>query len=204
MTIITPSIAEQSSRTSVAGLDPSCARPRLPAAFKRLGWSNLLAQFSEQIALAAAALTAVLMLNAGPSETGWLQSAQTLPFLLLSIPAGLVADRASRRLLMAGSEALRAASLLAILALLAFGERDLPLLAALGFAGAIGTVCYSVAAPALVPSLVPRARLSDANRWLELARSSAFAAGPALGGALVGWTGAPVAYAAANPLSNRT
>ena len=107
MTIITPSIVEQSSRTSVAGLDPSCARPRLPAAFKRLGWSNLLAQFSEQIALAAAALTAVLMLNAGPSETGWLQSAQTLPFLLLSIPAGLVADRASRRLPMAGSEALR-------------------------------------------------------------------------------------------------
>lgn len=93
MTIITPSIAEQSSRTSVAGLDPSCARPRLPAAFKRLGWSNLLAQFSEQIALSAAALTAVLMLNAGPSETGWLQSAQTLPFLLLSIPARIATTR---------------------------------------------------------------------------------------------------------------
>jgi len=175
--------------------------PHLSAPFKRLGWSNLFAQFSEQIALAAAALTAVLLLKAGPAEAGWLQTAQTLPFLLLSIPAGLIADRASRRGLMAGSEALRAASLLAILVLLAFGLLDLPLLAALGFAGAIGTVCYSVAAPALVPALVPRARLSDANRWLELARSSAFAAGPALGGALVGWTGAPAAYALATALS---
>lgn len=201
MTLVTPSLAGQSSHDPAAEHDPSSAQPRLPAAFRRLGWSNLLAQFSEQIALSAAALTAVLMLHADPSETGWLQTAQTLPFLLLSLPAGLVADRASRRVLMAGSEAVRAGSLAAILILLALGALDLPLLAALGFAGAIGTVCYSVAAPALVPSLVPRARLSDANRWLELARSSAFAAGPALGGALVGWTGAPVAYALATALS---
>ena len=82
-------------------------------------------KFTEQIALAAAALTAVLVLNAGPAETGWLQTAQTMPFLLLSIPAGLLADRASRRALMAGSEALRAASLLAILILLALGTLNL-------------------------------------------------------------------------------
>ena len=62
--------------------------------------------------------------------------------------------------------------------------------AALGFLGAAGTVAYSVAAPALVPSLVPAGRLAMANRWLELTRSTAFAAGPALGGAVVGWAGA--------------
>ena len=86
----------------------------LPTAFRRIGWSNLFAQFSEQIALAAAPLAAVLLLAAGPAETGWLQTAQTLPFLLLSIPAGLMVDRASRRRLMVGTEALRAVSLLAI------------------------------------------------------------------------------------------
>ena len=189
--------------TSPTGTDLSASHldAPLPKAFQRLAWSNLCAQFTEQIALAAAALTAVLVLNAGPAETGWLQTAQTMPFLLLSIPAGLLADRASRRALMAGSEALRAASLLAILILLALGTLNLPLLAALGFAGAIGTVCYSVTAPALVASVVPRARLNDANRWLELARSFAFAAGPALGGALVGWTGASAAYALATLLS---
>ncbi len=173
----------------------------LPAAFKRIGWSNLLAQFAEQIALAAAPLTAVLLLAAGPAETGWLQTAQTLPFLLLSIPAGLMADRASRRALMVGSEAIRAVSLALIFALLMLGGLDMRLLAVLGFVGAIGTVCYSVAAPALVPSLVPRAQLADANRWLELARSSAYTAGPALGGALVGSTGAPIAYVLATILS---
>lgn len=158
-----------------------------------MAWSNLFAQASEQIALAAAPLAAVLLLAAGPSETGWLQTAQTLPFLLLAIPAGLIVDRASRRALLVGAEVLRAVSLaLIVLALLA-GALSLPLLAVLGFLGAIGTVCYTVAAPALLPSLVPRARLAEANRWLELARSVALTGGPAVGGAIVGWTGAPAA-----------
>lgn len=180
---------------------PASHPDALPAAFKRIGWSNLLAQFSEQIALAAAPLAAVLLLAAGPAETGWLQTAQTLPFLLLSIPAGLAVDRASRRGLMVGSEALRALSLMVIMLLIGLGLIDLVSLAILGFLGAIGTVVYSVAAPALVPALVPRAQLGAANRWLELARSAAYAGGPALGGALVGWTGAPAAYALATALS---
>lgn len=173
----------------------------LPSAFKRIGWSNLFAQFSEQIALAAAPLAAVLLLSAGPAETGWLQMAQTLPFLLLSIPAGLLVDRASRRRLMVLSEMLRALSLVATLVLMASGLLTLPLLAIMGFVGAIGTVCYNVAAPALIPAIVPRAQLADANRWLELARSLAYSGGPAIGGAIVAWTGASLAYVAATTLS---
>ncbi len=174
---------------------------RLPPAFATLGWSNLSAQLSEQIALAAAPLVAVLLLNAGAAETGLLQTAQTLPFLLLALPAGVLVDRVAKRRLMAGSEALRAASLLAVIVLLAYGGLDLLLLALLGFIGAIGTVCYSVAAPALLPSMVARHQLGDANRWLELARSAAFAGGPALGGAIVGWMGASTAYVIATALS---
>ncbi len=181
-------------------MEPTDTAP-LPMAFRRIGWSNLSAQFSEQIALAAAPLAAVLLLSAGPAETGWLQTAQTLPFLLLSIPAGLMVDRASRRRLMVGTEALRALSLLAIPLLLALGSLNLTWLAMLGALGAIGTVCYSVAAPAFVPSVVPRAQLADANRWLELARSVAYAGGPALGGALVGWIGVSTAYGLAAALS---
>lgn len=173
----------------------------LPAAFRQLSWSNLAAQCSEQLALAAAPLVAVLLLGASAAQAGWLQTAQTLPFLLLSLAAGVLADRVSRRWLMAGAELLRAASLLAVLMLLLGGALNLSVLAALGFLGAIGTVVYSVAAPALLPSLVARAQLGDANRWLELARSGAYAAGPALGGALVGWMGASVAYGVATALS---
>ena len=173
----------------------------LPPTFTRLAWSNLAAQSAEQLGLAAAPIVAVLSLGAGVAATGVLQTAQTLPFVLFAIPAGLLADRTSRRRVMAGAEALRALSLLAILGFVAFDGLSVPLLAALGFVGACGTVAYSVAAPALVPSLVAPAALAVANGRLELARTVAFAGGPALAGALVGWTGGALAFATAAALS---
>src|SRR5712691_7703900 len=109
---------------------------KLPSAFTRLAWSNLAAQSAEQIALAAAPMVAVLALGAGEGATGVLQTAQTLPFLLMSPPAGVLADRMSRARLMAGAEVLRVVSLLAVLALVVFGVLNLPLLAMLGFVGA--------------------------------------------------------------------
>ena len=175
--------------------------PPLPATFNRLAWSNLAAQSAEQVALAAAPIVAVLTLGVGEGQTGLLQTALTLPFILFAIPAGLLADRISRRWLMAGSEALRATALLAILAAIALDLLTLPLLALLGFIAVCGTVAYSVAAPALVPSLVPPKLLPAANARIELARTIAFASGPALGGVLVGWVGAAPAFGFAAALS---
>src|SRR5438477_2954487 len=174
---------------------------RLPATFNRLAWSNLAAQSAEQIALAAAPIVAVLLLGVGEGQTGLLQTALTLPFILFAIPAGLLADRISRRWLMAGSEALRAAALAAILLAIWLGVMTLPLLALLGFIAVCGTVAYSVAARALVPSLVTPPQLPAANARIELARTVAFASGPALGGVLVGWVGAAPAFACATVLS---
>ncbi len=131
----------------------------------------------------AAPIVAVLLLGVGEGQ------------------AGLLADRISRRWLMAGSEALRAAALLGILALICLGLLTLPLLALLGFIAVCGTVAYSVAAPALVPSLVSPQLLPAANARIELARTVAFASGPALGGVLVGWVGAAPAFGFAAALS---
>ena len=174
---------------------------QLPPTFNRLAWSNLSAQSAEQIALAAAPIVAVLSLGVGEGQTGLLQTALTLPFILFAIPAGLLADRISRRWLMAGSEALRAIALLAILTLIWLDRLTLPLLALFGFVAVCGTVAYSVAAPALVPSLVSPKLLPAANARIELARTVAFASGPALGGVLVGWVGAAPAFGFAAALS---
>src|SRR4051812_4045121 len=175
--------------------------PRLPPTFNRLAWSNLAAQSAEQIALAAAPIVAVILLGVGEGQTGVLQTALTLPFILFAIPAGLLADRMSRRRLMAGAEGLRAVALLVILALIGFNLLTLPLLALSGFVAVCGTVAYSVAAPALVPSLVTPKLLPAANARIELARTIAFASGPALGGVLVGWVGAAPAFGFAAALS---
>lgn len=173
---------------------------RLPRPFQYLAWSNLAAQTAEQLALAATPLIAVLAFHAGEGITGLLQAAQTLPFLLLALPAGVLADRLSRRRLLVAGESVRLVALLVTLALLATQSLNLPLLALLGLAGATGTVVFSVAGPALVPALVDRNALAAANSRIELARSAAFAAGPALGGALVGSVGATAAFAIATVL----
>lgn len=173
----------------------------LPPSFRNLAGANLAAQSAEQISLAAVPIVAVLMLGAGPTEIGLLATAQSLPFLLLSIPLGLLADRRSRRALMLWAEGVRALALLGLFAAVAAGVVSLPLLAVLGTLGAAGTVAFSVAAPALVPSLVAREHLATANGRLELARSAAYAGGPALAGALVAWAGAPAAFVVATLLS---
>ena len=173
----------------------------LPRSFAALTGANLAAQSAEQLSLAAVPLVAVLLLGAGPGEIGLLAAVQTLPFLLLSLPFGWMADRLPRRRLMVGAEALRALSLLALLAAVLLNRLSVGGLALLGFIGAVGTVAFSVAAPALVPTLVPRSALAQANGRLELARSAAYAGGPALGGALVSWAGASAAFVLAAVLS---
>jgi predicted MFS family arabinose efflux permease len=102
---------------------------------------------------------------------------------------------------MAGAETLRALALFAILLLIRFDLLTLPHLALLGFLAVCGTVAYSVAAPALVPSLVSPKDLPVANARIELARTIAFAGGPAIGGFLVGWLGAAPAFGCAATLS---
>jgi len=174
---------------------------QLPRPFHALAGANLAAQSAEQLSLAAVPLVAVLALGAGPGEIGMLAAVQALPFLLLAIPLGLAADRMSRRRLMLWAEVLRAVSLVALLAMVLAGELSIAGLALLGFIGAVGTVGFSVAAPALVPALVAREQLARANARLELARSAAFAGGPALAGALVAWTGASAAFVLAVMLS---
>lgn len=167
----------------------------MPAGFNRLAWSNLAAQSAEQIALAAAPIVAVLMLGAGEAETGLLQTALTLPFLVFAIPAGVLADRVPRRLLMASAEAVRA------VALIQFGKLTIELMGLIGFIAVCGTIAFSVAAPSLIPALVPASALPVANTRIEIARTTAFTAGPAVGGILVGWIGGEVAFAFAAVLS---
>src|SRR4051812_9237343 len=126
--------------------------PRLPATFNRLAWSNLAAQSAEQIALAAAPIVAVLLLGVGEGQTGLLQTALTLPFILFAIPAGLLADRVSRRWVMAGSGGPRAGAPPAGLVFILVGPPARPLFAPFGL-----FVVWGGGAPS-VAGAPPRAR----------------------------------------------
>lgn len=161
----------------------AAARPAAP--FAPLWMSAALAHGADQIAFAAIPLAAVLLLGADAADMGGLNMLQTLPWLLLALPVGVLVDRLDRARVMAASEATRAALLVLGAGLAWAGLLSLPLLGALGFALAATTCVFSVAAQAHVPAVVPRDGLAAANARMELARAGATAAGPALAGILL-------------------
>src|SRR4051812_33766151 len=80
--------SENAARLGIQGNQAMSATDnalQLPPTFNRLAWSNLAAQSAEQIALAAAPIVAVLLLGVGEGQTGLLQTALTLPFILFAI-----------------------------------------------------------------------------------------------------------------------
>lgn len=193
----TPSLSSAApSRDAVRPIGADGAR-----VLGRLAGANVAAQLAEQITLAAVPLVAVTVLQAGPAEIAVLSALQTLPFLLLALPAGVLADRVSKRGLMAAAEGLRALAIGALLIALMTGSLSIPVLAVLGFIGATGTVVFSVAAPALVPTLIERSAWPAANARLELARSAALVGGPALAGGLVAFAGASPTFVLAAAVS---
>lgn len=154
----------------------------------RLSFANLAANGAEQLAMAAIPLMAALTLGATAETMGALSAAQTLPFLLFSLVAGIWADRFPRHLLMAGSEAGRALLLLLVPLLALAGWLDLASLALLGFALSACTVMFNVAAQSYLPAIVAREGLAAANARIEFTRATAIFLGPGIAGAVAGWT----------------
>ena len=108
-----------------------------------------------------------------------------LPWLLLALPAGVVADRMPRRTILGLVEAARMVTL-AILALgLAAGGLSLAALYGIAFVlGALETL-FSAASVAALPSIVAIDDLDRANGYMFAAQSAGLTVvGPALGGVL--------------------
>ena len=167
----------------------------------KISYSSLCAQFSEQIIIAVLPIIAVLSMNASAAETAFIQMINTLPFLLLSIPMGVIADRVSRKKLMIIIEIVRATAIFILFYLTFSGSLSINKIALFGFFIAMGTVIYSVASPALVASFVIKEQLINANRSIEIAKSVAFTAGPALGGILASYLSGGLAFILAFSLS---
>lgn len=117
-------------------------------------------------------------------DLGLVGLAQFLPALLLTLPAGHLADQHDRRLLLAGSLVLQLAAA-ACLALASAGAWVSPMLIlltsiVLGCARALQMPAQQALLPALVPAvLLPRAVAASSSTL-----QAAIIAGPALGGAL--------------------
>jgi MFS family permease len=159
--------------------------------------ASTVSTFGSEIAELALPLLALVTLSATAGEVALLRVAQFAPFLLATLPVGLLVDRNVRlRLrLMVGADVGRFVLFGAIPLAVWVGAARVELLYGVVFAAGILTVVYQVADFALLPSVVPADQLVDANGKLSASQSANEIGGRGLGGLLVDIVSAPAAVA---------
>ncbi len=164
--------------------------------FVRLWTAATISQFGTQISLLALPLVAVVLLEASPFEVALLGTVEFLPFILFSLPAGAWVDRLRRRPILILGDLGRAVALATIPAAFVLDVLTIWQLYLVGFIAGTLTVLFDVAYQSYLPALVERDQLVDGNGKLEVSRTLAQTAGPALGGGVIGLVTAPLAVLA--------
>lgn len=145
--------------------------------------TGVLAQFADKLALDTISLAATQG-GASPRLVGLLVAAQSAAWLLISLPAGVFADRlAPRRLIRLGGAAMLVGSAIGAL-LLAHGQTGWPL-ALSTFVAASGPVVIALSIFVLLPRMMAVAALPRANGRLELGRACLSLAAPLIAGWVV-------------------
>jgi MFS family permease len=141
-----------------------------------------------------ALLVVVYNSGASPVMLGIVGAARIVPYILLSVPAGIVADRYDRRLILIGTDLARGIIMLALTALTLV---DGPIIAvvALSLLAACFSAFFSPAIGSLIPSLVADEReLGPANAAWSSLDNLAFIIGPAVAAILIAVGSIPLAF----------
>ncbi|MET1006304.1 MAG: MFS transporter, partial [Propionibacteriaceae bacterium] len=123
------------------------------------------------------------------------QTASTLPMMLLALPAGVLADAFDRRLLMLGVQTYFIVVAVLLTVLTAAQMMPPALLLTFTFAVGAGQAMMQPAWQSLITELVPRNELAAATRLDIISVNVSRAAGPALAGLLIAQWGVPVVFA---------
>ena len=160
----------------------------------RTFWSaQTISEFGDRVTELALPLIAVTLLDASPSQVGFLTAAVWLPNIASLFIGTWVDHRRDKRPLMIAADLVRTVLLLSLpvaywLDLLALGH-----LYAIAILAGTAQVVFGTAYASFFVRLVDRDQFMEANSKLSATHSISFMAGPAVGGALVQALTAPVA-----------
>ena len=143
----------------VASLDVA---ERLGWRFTKLWTASTTSALGSGLAIIAAPLfvaahTKSPLIVAATSGAAW------LPWLLFALPGGVLVDRVDRRRLMVTIDWVRVVAMGVLATALLAGQAGIALLDAVLFVINSGEVVFRSASQAMIPSVVPRARLERAN-----------------------------------------
>jgi MFS family permease len=136
-----------------------------------------------------------LLVDRSPLLVSLVQTASSLPIVVLALPAGALADLADRRKLLVGAQSAMFLAAAALSAETFLGTPSSALILALTFALGCGNAVAAPAWQAIQPDLVDRAMLPQAAALNGTNMNVARAIGPAAGGFIVAGLGAGWVFA---------
>lgn len=163
--------------------------------FRQLFLADTGSQLGTQISNLALPLAAAITLHATPFQLGVITAADSLPYLLCSLPAGALADRVRRRRMMIACDLARLVTLASVP--LAWWGHWLTIgqLIVVAFLLGTFTATFEVAYQSFLPEIVRPGDLVEGNAKLQGIAAVTQIGGPAAAGGIIGVLTAPYAIA---------
>lgn len=136
----------------------------------------------------------VLALTGSSALMGTLMATSLLPAVLLSPFAGVVVDRYNRKKLMIIMDMIRGVAILLVAALALMGILEIWMVFIAGIILGICGAFFSPAATSVLPQMVPKDKLTNANSLFGMAYTGADILGNSIGGVLFALLGAPLMF----------
>jgi len=141
-----------------------------------------------------ALLVVVYTENQDPVVLGVIGAARVLPYVLLSVPAGIAADRYDRRLILLSTDIIRGL-IMVVMAAVVFLNGPTIVVVVLAVLATCFSAFFSPAIGAFLPSLVKdESELGPANSLWSSLDNAAFFVGPAFAAILLGFGQLPLAF----------
>jgi MFS family permease len=138
---------------------------RLGARFVKLWAASTTSALGSGLTVIAAPLY-VASRTSNPLIVSGVTGAAWLPWLLFALPGGVLVDRVDRRRLMVVIDWTRVAAMVALATAVLTRHGSIALLYVVVFVINTGEIVFRSASQAMIPAVVPRARLERANGWL--------------------------------------
>jgi len=170
-------------------------------AFRRLWFSGLANDFGDEFARLALSVTSVLVLHASSFQVGLIAALGRSAYLLFGIPIGVWVDRWFKRPVLIAAELVRAVAVVSIPVAYVMGTLSIWQVMVVSALVSVADVFFDTAHTSVLPSLVGRDQVSEANARLQTSDATMGVVGPAAAGQLLRLVSGPVLYITAGVTS---
>src|SRR5262245_12981935 len=153
--------------------------------FNRLWAAQILSAFGNRITRTALPIIAVAILSAGPGEASILAALGLAPVILAGLFGGGFVERSNKLRLMVAMDVVRFLVVLAVPIAWYFHALSFPLLCVLAAISGFASALFANADVSILPRIVGKDHLVEANSRLQATESIAELTGPGVAGILI-------------------